>query len=258
MSLQFNNIAATPSVDKTESSVISLLVIVDESGSMSSMSHSTVPNLKEFYQTQKGTGKEFLSTMVFFNDTVKFVHTNVKGSSVEIENDYHKPNGMTALYDAIGASIGFQRNIKSDNVICVIITDGHENSSKIYNGNDIKKLTKEMTEKGWTFVYLGANQDSFGVSKDLGLNPMFSHTYEQNDADFSKTMRTLSADVSACISSEFSSSKKFTTSFQPPPQPQPHAKIVVDDISDEILYKGRQQVNFSPPCGLTRTISDWS
>ena len=257
MSLQFNKIAATPSVE-TESSVISLLVIVDESGSMSSMSHSTLPNLKEFYQTQKGTGKEFLSTMVFFNDTVKFVHKNVQGSSVEFANDCHKPNGMTALYDAIGESIGFQRNIKSDNVICVIITDGHENSSKIYNGDDIKKLTNEMTEKGWTFVYLGANQDSFGVSKDLGLNPMFSHTYEQNDADFSKTMRTLSADVSACISSEVGS-KRFTTSFQPPPQPQPqpHAKIV-DDISDEILYKGRQQVNFSPPCGLTRTMSDWS
>ena len=47
-------------------------------------------------------------------------------------------------------------------ILCVIITDGHENASQEFSLETIKKLISEKEEQGnWTFVYLGADLEAW-------------------------------------------------------------------------------------------------
>jgi len=184
-----------------ENEITSILFIMDSSGSMQVLGKMPIQSMRYFYNTQKETGKEFLSTLVTFSDRIKFVHKNIKGSEIVIKDEDYLPGGTTSLLDAIGTGIDYQQNIKSKNVICVILTDGHENSSKIYKANEIKMLTKKMeTENKWVFIYLGANQDSFDVSESLGINPCNSANYEHTPTGLKNVIREVSTSISGYIS----------------------------------------------------------
>lgn len=55
-------------------------------------------------------------------------------------------------------------------VIVMIITDGAENSSRKYSGEQIKSMIKHQEDKyGWEFMFLGANIDAFAVAGNLGM-----------------------------------------------------------------------------------------
>lgn len=54
--------------------------------------------------------------------------------------------------------------------MCVIMTDGHENASTEYNLETFRALIKAKEKDGWTFVYLGANQDSYKVGAQFGMS----------------------------------------------------------------------------------------
>ena len=140
--------------------VLSVVFILDNSGSMIEMKDEPRQGLNAFYKTQQEAG-DFLSTLIFFNSRVSFKHKNLNGKDVPIlsEKDYG-PNGMTALYDAIGEAIEYQKSQKLENVMFVILTDGEENASMKYNKKDIKEMIQQMEEDHkWVFMYLGANQD---------------------------------------------------------------------------------------------------
>jgi hypothetical protein len=189
--------------DNSENDITSILFIMDSSGSMQTLGKMPIQSMRYFYNTQKETGKEFLSTLITFSDRIKFVHKNIKGSEIAIKDEDYIPGGTTALLDAIGTAIDYQQNIKPKNVICVILTDGHENSSKIYKANEIKMLTKKMeTENKWVFIYLGANQDSFDVSESLGINPRNSANYEYTPNGLRNVIREVSTSISGYISRE--------------------------------------------------------
>jgi hypothetical protein len=179
----------------------SIVFVMDASGSMINMGNEPIQGLNSFYETQKKSG-EFTSTLVFFNTNVTFHHKNINGRDVPSlsSDDYHR-DGMTALYDAIGLSIEYQRKIKTENVIFVILTDGLENASREYKRSTVKSLITEMEEKHkWTFVYLGANQDSFAVSQGLGIR--HSADYDYSAAGCAQVFRTVSDGISRCISHE--------------------------------------------------------
>ena len=179
----------------------SIVFVMDASGSMLSMGDEPIQGLNSFYKTQKESG-EFTSTLVFFNSVVTFHHQNINGKDVPslTNDDYHR-DGMTALYDAIGMSIEYQKNIKTENVIVVILTDGLENASREYKRSTIKTLITKMEEKHkWTFVYLGANQDAFAVSQGLGIR--HSAGYEYSEAGCAEIFRTVSESISRCVSQD--------------------------------------------------------
>ena len=76
---------------------------------------------------------------------------------------------MTALYDAVCKTLKGQENNKGKNLV-VVMTDGQENSSKEYTQVHMKKMIDDLTAKGnWTFVYLGANQDSYATAGQYGF-----------------------------------------------------------------------------------------
>ena len=178
----------------------SVVFVLDKSGSMNSLGNEPVDSLNNFYIQQRAKNCNFNSTLIFFNDNVEFIHKNIPGTMLEhISYDKYKPNSMTALYDAIGAGIEYQKTVQNENVIFVILTDGLENCSQKYNKEQIKALIKDLEENNeWKFIYLGANQDAFEIGNSIGVNSSAEYEYTPNGIN--TIMREVSDTLTRCIS----------------------------------------------------------
>jgi hypothetical protein len=178
----------------------SIVFVFDKSASMESLGDEPRQSLNTFYQMQKESGISFKSTLILFNNNVEFIHQNLDGNDVPIlEKEHYIPSGMTSLLDAIGRGIEYQKNENINNVIFVILTDGLENSSRIYNYTQIKEMITEMESKhSWQFIYLGANQDAFTVGNNLGIN--VSADYDYTPRGLNTIMREVSTGITRGIS----------------------------------------------------------
>ena len=190
--------------DSSSSSSISVSLILDESGSMSSCKQETINGFNEYIQSLRKQNVKFSLTK--FSDDCEIIYNNKDIKDVKELNEVdYQPYGMTALYDAIGNTVSATKS--EDKVLIVILTDGDENASEEYKKEAIAKLIKEKEKKGWTFVYLGANQDAMLNAKKFGLrcNTMGFSTSEMKD-----TFRKLSRGTATlCSSGEKGSSKNF-------------------------------------------------
>ncbi len=56
----------------------------------------------------------------------------------------------------------------TDNLV-VVFTDGHENASRRWDRGRLFRRISDLQDRGWTFVFLGANQDSYAEGGRLGF-----------------------------------------------------------------------------------------
>ncbi|NLZ51144.1 MAG: VWA domain-containing protein [Rikenellaceae bacterium] len=157
------------------------LIILDESGSMSSIERQAVSAINETFQSVRNAQKQnpnqnyFISLVVFEGDGVRgvrMVRDRVPVESVQdIMQEEYRPGSCTPLYDAMGLAINHLDNVtkKEDPVLVTIITDGMENSSEEFSGKAIKELVSKKRESGWTFAYIGANQDAVEVASEMNI-----------------------------------------------------------------------------------------
>lgn len=153
------------------------LLILDESGSMSSVKKETIDNINETLQTIKTSQKEnpeqeYFVSLVTFNSKSKTLYDCVNVENVkEITHEDYYPNCSTALYDTMGDSLNKLRKhvAEEDNVLVTIITDGYENASVEYKREQIQALVQDLKSKGWVFVYLGANHDVEKVAYSISI-----------------------------------------------------------------------------------------
>jgi Mg-chelatase subunit ChlD len=163
------------------------LIILDESGSMESIKKTIIQGFNEIVQTVKGIQQEFSEqehfiSLISFNGLgQKLLHFIDPVSKLEQINDsrYH-PDASTPLNDAIGFGISKLRQVvdkQTDcNVLVTILTDGEENASKEYSGNDVKKLIEELKLNRWTFTYIGADHNVEKVAFSMSIdNAMVFH-----------------------------------------------------------------------------------
>jgi hypothetical protein len=55
-------------------------------------------------------------------------------------------------------------------VLAVIVTDGLENSSREVDPQTLARSIAQHEQDGWTFIYMGANQDAWAVGEQTGLS----------------------------------------------------------------------------------------
>lgn len=147
-----------------------VLIIVDESGSMSFTKRQALRELNEIIEGIGETQKlypdtEVRVTLITFNSSqTKYVFDNVPASKTHsITSRDYCPNGATPLYDAIGAGIcklNAQTNAE-DNVLVSIITDGEENASKEFSLKMVMALIEKLKKQNWVFILSGT--DILGV-----------------------------------------------------------------------------------------------
>ena len=168
------------------------LIIVDESGSMSSLKEATINGVNETLATIREAQKQYadkqnhLVTLVTFDSGTREhdVRTLIDAApigSVGQFNEYN-PWGSTPLLDAVGMSLirleAKMNSIEMATAVVTIITDGYENSSKRFSYAEVKALIERLTERGWTFAYMGSDHDVAAVSQRLSISNcmQFAHT----------------------------------------------------------------------------------
>ena len=155
-------------------------MILDASGSMESIYNEALSGVNETIQTIRMGKKEHPEfeqtlTLASFNSGNNYLNVKYSATPIdevkEITREDYVACGCTALYDAMGEVISeLKRKITpEDRVLVTVITDGYENASQHWSGPQIKSLVEELRHEGWTFTYIGANQDVEAVAGSMGI-----------------------------------------------------------------------------------------
>lgn len=159
-----------------DESVMWVSFLLDETGSMDSVRDATISGFNEYLGTLKSNENKVLFTLTQFNSTkIDTVHAGTPVKSVApLTRETYRPAANTPLYDAIAHVIhateaAVEGKLTGPQVLVVIMTDGHENASREYNRDRIFRLISEKEAAGWTFAFLGANQDAWAVAESIGV-----------------------------------------------------------------------------------------
>ncbi|MBR1928130.1 MAG: VWA domain-containing protein [Paludibacteraceae bacterium] len=174
------------------------LIVLDASGSMDCIRKTALSGCNETIQSirslAKNADQEHFLSLIWFNseDVTHYLYDCCPISSVnDLTLDDYIPNSCTPLYDAVGKSICHLRDQlpKSEkvNVLVTIITDGEENSSELFTAQKIKSLVSELKQSGWTFAFIGANQDEVLEAQKMGINNSMS--FEQSEVGTASMFR---------------------------------------------------------------------
>ena len=169
------------------------LIILDKSGSMSSISdaaisgfNETVGGIRSAQERYKDTQEHFVSLFTFCNCEKKYVFENIPVGQVKnLTKKEYRPCCGTPLFDAMGISLNkLLTQIQEDanaTAVVTVITDGMENASCEYSGANIKSLVDNLKDQeGWNFAYIGTNQDVEAVAARISItNTMF---FDDNSA----------------------------------------------------------------------------
>ncbi len=148
------------------------LMIIDESGSMSSLKKATEESHLGILQkiksecTEMPNLNQFANTWVFDSNRIEEIQTLSKIQADDTLKPIDlRPNGSTPLFDAIGKACSqleiIMSNLKfqpEDTMVNVaVFTDGEENSSHVFTQGEIKRLVTRLKTQGWSFNYYGTD-----------------------------------------------------------------------------------------------------
>ncbi|WP_020527715.1 vWA domain-containing protein [Flexithrix dorotheae] len=170
-----------------------IVVLLDRSGSMSSIKEDMMGGFNTFLKEQKKLDGECTISLYSFDenngrlsyDTIYREVPIKKAGNLNDEN--FVPRGMTPLLDAMGKLInetgnryrGMNSEDRPERIVLVIITDGLENASREFKKEQINKMVQHQEDKySWNFIYLGANQDAIAEGQSMGFSAKMAMTYE--------------------------------------------------------------------------------
>lgn len=151
--------------------------ILDRSGSMSGTEKEVIGAYNGFVEEQKkiatDNGLKTKLSLILFDHEYEEVYIKTPVNDVpELTESVYNVRGMTSLYDAVGKAIAKFSDKK--NVIFFIETDGMENCSKEYSGEQVKALIEQKKKDGWDFNFVGADlstADVVSIGSNLGIDP---------------------------------------------------------------------------------------
>jgi Ca-activated chloride channel family protein len=148
----------------SEDAPVSLGVIFDSSGSMSSKMERAKEAVVEFFKTANPQDEFF---MITFSDEPEAV-SDFTSSVDEIQNKlvFAVPRHRTALLDAIYMGISKMRQAKYPKKALLIISDGGDNHSR-YTEGEIKSLVKEAD----VMIYAIGIYDRYASAMEERLGP---------------------------------------------------------------------------------------
>lgn len=183
-----------------------MVFILDRSGSMSGLEDDTIGGFNSTIRKQKREDGEAIVTTVLFDDEYEILHDRFDiGSVGEMTDREYYTRGCTALLDAVGSTvqktINVQKNLpekdRAENVVFVIITDGHENSSCEYDYKSVRKMIKKQQDEfGWEFLFLGANIDAAEEGAKIGIRRNRTTRYVHDNIGTAKAYDAIAGAIS--------------------------------------------------------------
>lgn len=196
-------------------------VLLDGSGSMETVRDATINGYNEYVNSLKKDGGKYKFSLTSFDSDINGLRLNKVHDSVyvddvpELTRETYRPDGMTPLYDAFCTVLKDVKTRKDEKHLFVVLTDGDENSSRDFSAEDMKKLKQEKEDEGnWTFVYLGANQDSFATAKNYGFSASNTSNFNATDKGIKVMVSNLSAATRSYSSAPIMSTTAYFTSAQ--------------------------------------------
>ena len=188
-----------------------MIIVLDRSGSMDSIGRATVEGINTLIKEQKGSEGEAYLTLVQFDDQYQIDYKSKPIAEVSelIYGETFKPRGMTAMYDAIGKTIAEVDT--TDDVVMVIVTDGHENASREFTQKLVFDKIEEKKKAGWNFLFLAANQDAMSTGGSLGISANNSMTFNANAGSVNASYSNISGKMSSYRSAKLSANFDTTT-----------------------------------------------
>lgn len=192
-----------------------ILYVMDKSGSMTMLRDAVVSAFNEFLHEQqelaKKQGNEVDLTLAMFDAdwstglnaqayVIAYDAINIHDIP-DMTLEQYLPSGGTALFDAIEKTVN-RLGAGYDKVVCVVQTDGEENSSRTATADSVRTLVESKTAEGWLFIYLGAALDEMAAKAHMqqsgttGFATADSLTYASTPAAHLHTSRTMSDKVS--------------------------------------------------------------
>ena len=173
-----------------DSSLTHLYILLDRSGSMSSLREGAVSGINRLVKTQTELeGQRCLVSIVQFDAPEEGVDWYKRTCWMVESRDFSPlqqhdfiPRGMTAyhraacmLIDQAGEHLAsIHESRRPGKVIFTMVTDGLENASgPDYPKERLRDKIKHQESKyAWEFLYVGANQDSYAVGANYGVSAM--------------------------------------------------------------------------------------
>lgn len=208
-----------------------IICVLDRSTSIrtSGLTEKTIEGFNSFLAEQKNAPGKAKLTLCLFDGgtshgavggkTYEIIHEREDIKKIpELNKDTFVPRGMTAMYDAIGATIDTvytqlkDSKDKSDKVVFLIMTDGQENSSKEYTQKTVFDLIqKRKDDDKWVFLFIGANIDTMQAGGGMGISAGNTMAYSNTNfgvntayVNMSKSVSKMRMTVSATMDSNFS------------------------------------------------------
>lgn len=161
--------------------------IQDRSGSMATVWSETLSGFKAFVADlkQKGAvdGISYSFTLTTFDTLIELP---IKAAPItDVDEDALAklgPRGSTALYDAVGKTLDATSE-DADKIICVIVTDGQENSSREWSKDAVHSAIDAKIKTGkWTFTYLGTQPETWDDATSIGIGVGATANYVPQNA----------------------------------------------------------------------------
>lgn len=157
------------------------LLILDESGSMSSIRTATMTAFNDLMSqnarlVEDNPDQEHrLSFYTFNGHGIKNICFDVPlTNAIVLNDDNYQPSAHTPLYDAMGSAIlKVKHHIygkENHHVLVSVFTDGEENASREFSGKEIKMMVEDLKEKGWAFTYFGTDHDVYAAAGRMGFD----------------------------------------------------------------------------------------
>jgi len=199
--------AGSPASDSPGADIWFLL---DRSGSMASIAPDVVRGFDTFFAEQRAQEGDATVTLIQFDDQDPhdvLVDARPLRRVRSIKSRF-EPRGCTPLYDAIGRLLDrAERRLArhgghpADQLV-VIFTDGLENASRDWDAQKINARIADLRKAGWTFVFLGANQDSYATGDQLAMAAGSTANFAPSAAGVAASYRGLSRSVGEFRSKE--------------------------------------------------------
>ncbi len=187
----------------TRPDLTDISLVLDRSGSMGAVQEATIAGFNQFLAEQRKLDGEARLSLVQFDHEYEPVFEATPLNDVpELDANRYVPRGRTALLDAIGLTIDrtgqrLASQAEPDRpgqVLFVILTDGHENSSHRYTADQIFQMIEHQQDVcQWQFIYLGANQDAIATAASYGIGAGHAMTYDATPAASGRAWGSLSS-----------------------------------------------------------------
>ena len=172
-----------------------LAFLLDKSGSMSTIRDAAIQGFNGYVAEQREVPGEATLTMAQFSGSMQITFSDVPlGSVGNLDRNSYIPGGSTALYQSICLlAEREERAHPEEPVIMVIMTDGQDTDDR--NGVWCRKAAEtraRLSERGWQFLFLGANINVEEYADSLGIDRQFAYSFQANAAGAAAGYNTLS------------------------------------------------------------------